>query len=185
MRARAYSDTGQGYGPISRSFHWSMALLILWQALSVLLRITADETPISDFFWGTHYSVGFTIWWLAILRGSWGLSQLRSRPAHEGPAILRAGATIGHALLYILMIVVPSLAILRAAGGRNGLTVYGIQLVAGRPEPIAALTAPANAAHKLLGFVLLALIAGHIAFALWHGLVRKDGTLRRMTQGTA
>lgn len=185
MQAKAYADTRQGYGTITRGLHWTMALLILWQALSVLLRVTADETAVSDFFWGTHYSVGFTIWWLAILRGGWGLSQLRARPSHEGPAILRAGATVGHALLYALMIVVPTLAILRAAGGRNGLTVYGIELVAGRAEPIAALTAPGNAAHGLLGFVLLALIAGHIAFALWHGLVRRDGTLRRMTRGAA
>ncbi len=40
-----------------------------------------------------------------------------------------------------------------------------------------------NALHGLLGWTLLALIAGHVAMALWHGLVRRDATLRRMTRG--
>lgn len=181
--ATTLRDHPQGYGVVSRAFHWTMAAFLVWQFVSVLLRVTTEDTAIEGFFWSTHYSVGFTIWVLAILRGAWGLSNLSTRPAHEGPALLRKGATFGHALLYTLMIVVPTLAILRAANNGRGFSVYGIELVAPGGEPNPALTAPGNAAHGLLGFVLFVLIAGHIAFALWHGLVRRDGTLDRMTKG--
>lgn len=176
-------DHPDGYGIVSRAFHWIMAAFILWQFVSVLLRLVAEDTAIEGFFWGTHFSVGFTIFVLAILRGAWGLSNLSNRPGHEGPAALRKAATLGHVLLYTLMIVVPALAILRAAGGGRGLSVYGIQLVAPGGEPNPALTAPGNAAHGLLGFVLFVLIAGHILFALWHAFGRRDATLDRMTKG--
>ena len=57
------------------------------------------------------------------------------------------------------------------------------ELVAPGGEPNPVLTAPANLAHGFLGWTLLVLIAGHVAMALYHGLVRRDGTLTRMTRG--
>lgn len=177
-----WSDTPEGYGPVSRAFHWGMTLLIVWQFTSALLRVFAEDTAIEGFFWSTHVTVGFTIWWLAILRGAWGLANLSRRPRHHGPPLLARAATLGHLALYALLILVPSLAIARAFGNGRGFTVYGLQLAApGEPNP--ALTAPGNALHGLLGWVLLALVVGHVAMALWHGYVRRDGTLEHMTRG--
>ncbi|WP_312690208.1 cytochrome b/b6 domain-containing protein [Brevundimonas nasdae] len=42
------------------------------------------------------------------------------------------------------------------------------------------MTAPANAAHGLLAWVLLAAIAGHILMVLVHRFVWKDGVAERM-----
>jgi len=182
-RTRPLADTPLGYGLVSRTLHWGMALLFVWQFTSAILRVVAEDTAVEGFFWNTHYSVGFTLWLLVLLRGAWGLANLRRRPAHEGPALQARAATAGHLVLYALMIVVPTLAILRAAGNGRGLTVYGLQLVAPGGEPNPALTAPANLAHGFLGWTLLVLIAGHVAMALHHGLVRRDGTLTRMTRG--
>lgn len=181
--ASPMTDQRAGYGLVSRTLHWSMALLFVWQFVTVFLSAVAEDTGIERFFWGTHYSVGFTLWLLVILRGAWGLSQFRRRPRHEGPPLLARAATLGHLALYALMIVVPSLAILRAVGNGRGFAVYGIQLVAPGGEPNPALTGPANLLHGFLGWTLFALIAGHIAMALWHGLVRRDATLTRMTRG--
>jgi cytochrome b561 len=180
--ATGLSDTPAGYGLVSRALHWLMALLIVWQFASALLRVFAEDTGIEGFFWSTHYSVGFTIYVLAIARGAWGLANLKRRPPHGGSLLDRA-APLGHLAMYGLMIVVPLLAILRAAGGGRGFSVYGLQLVAPGGEPNPMLTAPANALHGLLGWVLLALIAGHVAMALLHGLVWRDATLDRMTRG--
>lgn len=81
------------------------------------------------------------------------------------------------------MILVPGLAILRAVGNDRGMTVYGIELVAAGGEKNPWLTAPADIAHGLLGWVLLALIIGHIGMALLHGFVWRDPALDRMTKG--
>ncbi len=183
MAASPLTDTRFGYGLVSRTLHWTMALLFVWQFFTVFLSAVAEDTAIERFFWGTHYSAGFTLWVLVLLRGAWGLSQMKRRPPHEGPPLLQRAATLGHLALYLLMVIVPSLAILRAAGNERGLSVYGIQLVAPGGEANPALTAPANLLHGFLGWTLFLLIAGHIAMALWHGLVRRDATLRHMTRG--
>lgn len=182
MNARI-ADNPSGYGLVTRTLHWGMAVLFLWQFTSALLRVFAEDTAIEGFFWSTHYSVGFTLWVLVLLRGVWGLMNLSRRPSHAGPPVLAKAATAGHALLYALMVVVPTLAIMRAAGGGRGFSVYGVELIAPGGEQSAALTAPGNALHGLLGWVLLAMIAGHIVMALYHRFVRNDGTFERITTG--
>lgn len=183
MVATSLTDSRTGYGLVSRTLHWGMALLFVWQFTTVFLSAVAEDTAVERFFWGTHYSVGFTLWALVLARGAWGLSQFRHRPRHEGPRLLARAATLGHLALYVLMVVVPSLAILRAANNGRGFSVYGIQLVAPGGAANPSLTAPANLLHGFLGWTLFALIAVHIAMALWHGLVRRDATLRHMTRG--
>lgn len=176
-------DSRSGYGVVTRTLHWSMAALFAWQFASALLRVFAEDSRIEGFFWSTHYSVGFTLWLLVLLRGAWGLANLSRRPRPEGSPALAAAARLGHLALYGLMILVPSLALLRALGSGRGLSVYGIELVAAGGARNPALMAPANLLHGLLGWTLLALIVGHVAMALFHAHVRKDPTLSRMTRG--
>lgn len=176
-------DSPTGYGALTRALHWGMAGLFAWQFAGALLHVFADKTPVERFIWTTHYSVGFTLWLLVLLRGAWGLANLRRRPPHAGSPAMARAARVGHLALYALMIAVPSLAILRAVGGTRGFRVYGIELVAPRAEAIPGFSAPANALHGLLGWTLLALAAGHVAMALWHARVRRDPTLDHMLRG--
>lgn len=176
-------DSPAGYGAVTRALHWGMAALFAWQFASAILRVVAEDTAIEGFFWSTHYSVGFTLWLLVLVRGVWGLVNLRRRPRPEGSPALAAAARAGHLALYGLMILVPSLAILRAVGGNRGFSVYGLRLVAPGGEPNPLLTAPGNALHGVLGWTLLVLVVGHIVMALYHGHVRGDATLDRMTRG--
>lgn len=162
-----------------------MATLFAWQFVGAILRIAAKDSAIAGFFWSTHYSLGFTLWLLVLGRGAWGLANLSRRPRHEGSGASALAAKLGHLALYVLMTLVPTLAILRAVGGVRGFSVYGVQLVAPGGEAIPALTAPGNALHGLLGWALLALIVGHVAMALFHTHVRKDATLDRMTRGAS
>lgn len=181
--AKRWADTPEGYGIVSRTLHWGMALLFLWQFTGAALRVVADDTAIEGLFWRTHYSVGFTLWLLVLMRGAWGLSNMRNRPPHAGPPLERKAATFGQVLLYVLMTLAPTLAILRAVGSGRGLTVYGLQLVAPGGTPNPALVAPANAAHGFLGWTLLVLAVGHAAIAIAHAAIRRDATLDRMVKG--
>ncbi|WP_290739515.1 cytochrome b [Amaricoccus sp.] len=178
-------DTPTGYGTVTRALHWGMAALFAWQFASAILRVVAEDTAIEKFFWSTHYSVGFTLWVLVLLRGAWGLANLRRRPRPEGSAAVARAARLGHLALYLLMIAVPSLALLRSAGSGRGLTVWGVEVIARGGEQVRALTAPGSALHAPLGWALLVLIVGHVAMALWHGHVRGDATLTRMTRGSS
>ncbi len=178
--AVGYCDTPERYGVVTRALHWLMAMLFVWQFASALFRLLARGSAADQFFWSTHASVGFTLWVLALLRGLWGMVGLRNRPAHDG-SLLGLAAALGHVGLYVLMIVVPSLAILRSMGNGRGLVVFGTRLVETGGEPSLWMTAPGNLAHALLGWALMLMILGHIAMVLVHTLVWRDGTLERMT----
>ncbi|WP_427024665.1 cytochrome b [Aureimonas ureilytica] len=179
-----WADSPQGYGLVSRTLHWTMALLISWQLVTAVVRAIAEHGALDAVLWGTHTSVGFTIWWLAILRGIWGFANLSRRPPHEGHPLMRRAATLGHAALYALLILEPTLRMLRAFFKGRDLVIYGIPLLVRGEARDAALGSLVGEAHEFLGWSLFVLIAGHIAVALWHHFVRRDGTLRGMTHGS-
>lgn len=177
-------DNPSSYGSVSRILHWGMALLLAWQFASAILRVLAKDTAVQGFFWSTHSTVGVTLWLLVLVRGAWGLMNQSRRPKREGSRLLAAMASTTHLVLYGLMVVVPTLAILRAIGNGRGFSVYGLQIVAPGGEPNPALVAPARALHGWLGWTLLVLVICHIAAALYHHLILKDATLTRMTRGS-
>ena len=64
----------------------------------------------------------------------------------------------------------------------RGIVFFGLPLppLLGRDRDLSRFF---NEAHELLIWGLAALAAGHVAVALWHAVVRRDGTLRRILPG--
>lgn len=172
-------DTISGYGRISRFLHWLMAFLFLWQFISAILRVVAKDTAIYDIFWAAHHQLGFALLVLVLVRGIWGLLNSRRRPHKSGH--VGKLATLGHLVIYGLMFTVPALALLRTYGSGRGFSFLGIRIFEQTGVQNAALTAPGNELHGLLGWVLLAAIAGHVLMALVHHFALRDDTLRYMT----
>ena len=174
-------DHAHGYGLISRLFHWVMALLIVWQATSAILHYFLDDTAITDFFFGYHFSNGVLILILAVLRGVWGLINLSRRPAHDGG--LQRLAALGHVAMYALLIAVPVIAIIRAYGSTRDFSALGVQIFSGMDNEIEWMTNLGNQWHGFVGWILFALIAGHIVMAFVHTYAWKQPLIARMTKG--
>ncbi|TXN01604.1 cytochrome b, partial [Methylobacterium sp. WL103] len=79
-------DTPERYGPVSRGFHWLMAALFAWQFTGALLYVGIGDTALTRFVGSSHFTLGFTLFVLVLLRGAWGLANLRRRPPHPGRA---------------------------------------------------------------------------------------------------
>lgn len=175
-------DHPEGYGAVSRALHWLMAALFAWQFLSAVLHAVDRDLPVTRFFWSWHMSIGFLLLVTVVIRGAWALVNLGKRPPHA-TGFLGLASRLGHLALYLLMLAVPMLAVLRAYGSGRGLSVFGIEVLAGGGERIPELMAPANAAHGLLGWALLVLTLGHIVMALAHAYLWREDTLTRMLRG--
>lgn len=175
----ALLDNPNRYGPVSRALHWGMAALFLAQFLSAAAHFALPrENALREAFWSLHTPLGITLFLLVMLRGAWGLANLRRRPGHSGA--MGIAATTGHIALYALMVIVPATRLLSAAGGTRGLSYFGFELFAPRATEIAWMQAPAQW-HGELGWLLALLVLGHIAMAIgWHRLIKRDTTLRRM-----
>ncbi|MCP1727409.1 cytochrome b561 [Natronospira proteinivora] len=157
-------DNTERYGTVSRVLHWGMGLVILWQLLTVLARVFFDdESALYGFFWGTHRETGLLIFLLVLLRGVWALANLSRRP----PSV-SLPAKLGHITLYLLMIVIPFLALLRQYGSGRAFEPFGIPLFPGfEGDSIDWMMAPATLFHSWAGYLLFSLIIGHAAMAIW------------------
>lgn len=174
-----WRDTPRRYGRISRSFHWLMAALFAWHFAGALLYVGIGDTALTRFVGGTHFTLGFTLFVLVLLRGAWGLGNLSRRPPHPGR--LGRAAAAGHASIYVLMVVVPGLALMRQYGSGKAFTPYGIPVMPERAYKIDWMMVPADLLHHWLGFILLAVVLGHAAMAVLHRVLWQENVLVRMT----
>ena len=125
-----------------------------------------------------HWKKSAVLFVLLLLRGLWGLYNLRRRPSHQ-PGLVGLLAVLGHLALYGLMLVVPLIGLMRQYGSGRPFAPFGVPLM-GPSDPIPWMMAPANAAHGLLAWVLLALIAGHVLMVVVHRFVWRDEIAQRM-----
>ena len=179
-------NTAERWGRISIALHWTIAALIL------LVQIPAGLTMnrvgpglLQNVLYDTHKMTGLTVFALVVIRLAWRWAN----PVPELPADLppwQAGlARLTHGLLYLLILAMPvSGFIYTATGGFPVPLFYLVNLADFVPvsKPVAAV---AKAVHLSLIWALLAVVVLHVAGALYHHLVRRDGVLRRMLSSKA
>lgn len=152
------SDSADRYGVVSRTLHWGMALLILWQFLSAGAHLLLEDTAIEAFFWSSHKPLGLLLFALISIRIVWAVGNLSRRPQSVSSAALA-----GHLGLYSLLVIVPGLALARQYGSGKPFEPFGIPVFSGfEGEEIQWMVAPGNILHSWLGWLLLAMIVGHI-----------------------
>jgi cytochrome b561 len=158
------ADTTTRYGTLTRLLHWSMALLLLWQFLSAASHFLLEDTAVEAFFWPTHKPLGVLLLILIVIRLGWAAINVARRPAS-----INLLAKLGHLGLYAFLLVIPVLGLLRQYGSGRAFEPLGIPLFPGFDgDEIAWMVEPGNALHGLLGWLLLAMIVGHIIMVIYH-----------------
>jgi cytochrome b561 len=169
---------GTRFTPLQRGLHWVMALCILsmfFIGIGMVSTITRTYLQLVDI----HKPLGILILILALLRL---LVRWRSGtpplPA-DLPEPMRLAAHLSHYALYALMIAMPLIGWGMLSAGNIPVLFFGLQLPAILPtDP--ALHATLRAWHTYLALAFFALVILHLAAALFHALVRKDGVFRSM-----
>ncbi|HWJ70565.1 MAG TPA: cytochrome b [Sphingobium sp.] len=171
-------DNPHHYGTVSRVLHWAMAALFVWQFSGMALKLILGRVPLMAFWVGTHPSVGTALLLLLLLRAAWAFVERGRRPAYQADRLGRLAA-LGHMVLYGLMFIIPALALARMVGSGRGVRLFGMQLKPPTGEEIGWMTAPGDLIHGKLAWLLLFLIAGHVAMVVVHQW-RGESVLRRM-----
>ncbi len=170
----ALLDGKEKYGLVSRLLHWGMAVLFAWQFTGMILLAILGKTPLVKFFLGTHGNIGVLLLTLIVLRAIWALSNASRRPA-----AINIMARLGHIALYGLVLIIPTLALIRSYGSGRAFAPFGIPFW-DASEKIERMVDLGDMFHGELAWLLLALIAGHIVMALWHRTVKRDRVWERM-----
>ena len=173
------------YTATAKGLHWLMAILIFGL---LALGFYMQDLPLSPEklqFYSWHKWAGVTVFALVWLRLLW-------RVTHRPPAypismsgLQQALAHTGHLVLYVLMIVIPLSGWLMSSAKGVPTVWFGVlplpDLI-GRDKELGKQLAEL---HSALNIGFLVLIGGHAAAALFHHLVHKDDTLRRMLPARA
>jgi cytochrome b561 len=130
-----------------------------------------------------HKSVGVVILALTAARLAWRVSG--TRPVLLGPSrpyerVLARGV---HVSFYIVLIAMPLTGWLMSSAANFSVNVFGLFTLPDLVAPDKALADAFEAVHHWLAWVLIGLVALHVAGALKHHFVLRNDTLRRMIPG--
>lgn len=174
LPAKSYSST-------AKFLHWVIAACVLTIIpVGVLMNM---DLAISGPLYNFHKSLGIVILVLMTWRILYRI--FAGAPAAE-PTLARwqkAVSSAVHGLLYVALLAMPILGYLaNSAYGEHGTATpfFGLFSIPPAIAPNEALSNSLFTIHKYLGFVVAALAAMHIAAALQHYFIIKDGVLQRM-----
>ena len=173
------------YSPLQRAFHWLMAAIII-VAIGLGLvasQLTPGTHPRVDFL-EVHKSLGMAALVLLPLRLV--VRVVAGEPAWRvAPSRLVSVASHGaHFLLYALMALLPLSGYVTSGAGGHGIPFFGLFEWPVILAPDKPLSRAAGAFHHYAGWAIAALVAVHVAAAVWHRL-RRDEVLSRMAPGVA
>ncbi len=168
------------YDRLAILFHWVMAVLIFYAAAAIMIADDLPRGAFRELIKTSHNSVGAIVVALLVLRLVWRLiGKAPALPANMSAQQQRM-ARLAHIGLYALMAAVPLLGMaahfLRGRGLEFGFFSIASPLTANR-----ALSRGIKEVHELAAYALLGLVAFHVAAALWHQFIKRDGLMTRMS----
>lgn len=170
--------TAQRFPAFSRLLHWLMAAMIL----TMLFIGIGMVASLADYHWllSIHRPLGVAILVLVAVR----LVNRQINPPPplpaDMPAHLRIAAHASHGLLYALMFAVPLVGWAMLSAARYPIVLYGAwQLPPILPQND-MLYAWLRSTHTVLALALFAVFLAHLAAALTHAFVFRDGVFQSM-----
>jgi cytochrome b561 len=167
------------FTPLQRLLHWLMAACIL-AMLFIGVGMVSTVMPKYLTLVSIHKPLGIAILALALIRLALRLRYGAPPLPADLPGPIKFAAQASHYAFYALMIVMPLL-----GWGLLSAAAYPVVLFGGWHLP--AILPQSDSLHTLLwdahfylAFAFFALILLHVAGALFHALVRRDGVLETM-----
>ena len=169
----------QRFTALQRLLHWLMAVCIL-AMLFIGVGMVSTVVPKYLTLVSIHKPLGIAILILAVIRL---VVRLRygapSLPA-DLPEPMKLAAVLSHYALYILMIAMPLIGWAMLSAAAYPVVLFeGVNLPPILPQSDRLHTLLWDA-HFYLAFAFFALILLHVAAALFHALVRRDGVFDAM-----
>jgi cytochrome b561 len=168
------------YPATAKRLHWLIVLLVAIQFVTAyLLPHIGRDTPPSTVI-NLHFSFGILILVVMAVRLVHRLRHPVPLEAGDAAPVERFLARTAHRLFYLILLVGPFLGWASASAHKLPVTLFGIVTLPAIAQPGARWANQAGDIHSTAMWALLWLIGLHAAAALYHHLIRRDGTLRRM-----
>ncbi|MES2058030.1 MAG: cytochrome b [Pseudomonadota bacterium] len=170
------------FHPALRALHWLMAVMVL-AMLFIGVGMVSTAGPPYPALLALHRPIGIAILVLVLIRLPLRLATGTPALPDDLSPLEKSVAKGSHVLLYAAIMGTPLIGwAMLSAGGYPIQVTKGFVLPPILPHNL-DLYAFLREVHTIVAFLFFALILAHLAAALVHGLIRKDGVLRSMTVG--
>jgi cytochrome b561 len=171
---------GDSFSPLQRALHWLMAIMVL-AMLFIGVTMVSTLKPRFLTLIAIHKPLGIAILVLALLR--LGVRLWRGAPPLPGDlsSMQVVAAKLSHAVLYALLVAMPLIGWGMLSAGGYPIVLFGSVHLAPILSQDDQLYAVLRTAHTFLAYLFFATILAHIAAALFHVLIRRDGVFQAMT----
>lgn len=173
------SDQHVRFTVLQRVLHWLMAVMVL-AMLFIGVTMVSTVGPVFVTLVRIHKPLGIAILVLVLIRLA--LRWKRGTPPlpKDIPPVQLAAAHLSHWLLYALLVAMPLIGWGMLSSGGYPVVLWGpIQLPPILPH-IDWLHADLRKAHTVLAYLFFAVILMHVAAALFHAFIRRDGVFESM-----
>jgi cytochrome b561 len=167
------------YDRAAIALHWLTAALIAANLLLGLAMVPLPITPRKLEWYVWHKSIGITIFTLTSLRLAWRAVRPHPHPVPM-PAWQRRAAAASHALLYVLLLVIPVSGWLYSSATGVQVSYLGLFALPNLVDKDKALGDALRLVHVGLNSLLVAVVLVHVVAAIKHHLVDRDEALVRM-----
>lgn len=169
------------YDRVQIILHWLVALVIFFMIglglymveLPKQSELPAGEESVRAFYFLMHKSMGLTVAMLIIFRVAWRLT-------HKAPPLpdsiskwQQRAAGLVHGVIYLLMLAMPLSGYLQSMFSKYDTKFWGVVLPR-LAEADNVARGQFTDLHKILAFLLIALILIHLAAAIKHRLAGSD-----------
>ena len=161
------------------ALHWLLALMILGAFGFGLYMTGLPFSPARLKLYNWHKWAGVTILALTVLRLLWRLSHRPPAPPAM-PAWQQQAYRATHGLMYALFFAVPLVGWAYSSAAGFPIVWFGVLPLPDFVPVDKALAEAIKPWHERLAWTLIALVALHIAAALKHHFIDRDGLLSRM-----
>ena len=170
----------QQYTKTAIGIHWIVAILIFATFGLGLIISEMSFSPTSLRYISYHKWLGVTVFIFAVLRVLW---RLTHRPPALEASLSRFekfAANAAHHLLYILIFAVPLSGYFYSLAAGFPIVYLGIIPIPSLIEPHPYIAETLKEVHGVLVYTMAGLVGLHVAGALKHYVIDRDGTLARM-----
>jgi len=174
------TEPQQKFGTGRMFFHWSIVLFLLLQIpLAWYMTDMPDGSGKLETF-NLHRSFGMLLFCLAVARLVWVLLSTRPPLPSDVPRWEKIAAKTGQAILYLLVVLMPISGWMMSSFAGAEIEIFGLFELPPLAAPDSERAESFEEMHEIQSWILLTVIALHVAAALHQHIVKRNNVLLAM-----
>jgi cytochrome b561 len=171
------------YDMTARVLHWITAVLVLTMLPLGVVIANRWGGEWKDWLYNLHRSIGTVVMLVILVRLGYRLTHQPLPLGDEIPLSQRRASRVVHWALYTLLVAQPFVGWAGSSAFPAPVIVFGLFNLPMIAPADRALSDQLLFVHRQIGLTIACLVTVHIAAAIYHHFVRKDGVLMRMITG--